>query len=285
VIQSKEVLPGGTTQVKVTFNTAGRVGPNQKAITIQNNDPNNQNAKIEVKANIERLLAFQPATVRLNAEHGKTEKVEAWLEGKLVADAKIAIKEVTGDNAVKVEAIEKKDGDQTKRGVKVSLEGKKVGRNSGTIVVTTGVEKVPELTLRYNANVMGNVQVRPRALYFDTRSSAGRERAISVSSSKEGFKVKEAKVLQGPYKATVTRHEAGVGYEVRVTLTAPEDTKPATDGGDTSHDGKLLIVSNDPLEGKIEIPLNVRSLPGAGRAHPSLPVRRMPVAPIGAASK
>lgn len=275
VTKEKEVPPGGTTEISVTFNTRGRVGPNRKTITIQSNDEKNPNAKLEIKAMIERLLAFQPTIVRLNVSHDEEKSVEAWLTGKLAKDAKLELGEVKGDTGVKVELAEKKEGDETKKGLRFTLKGKKVGRGNGTVTVKTGVEKVPELTLRFNTMVTGNVQLRPRALYFDSRSAQGKERVLRVTSKRDDFKLTAAKVLEGPYEAKITKPETGAGFEVRVTLKAGDDDK-ADDKKRPSLNGKLELVSNDPLEPKLEVPLHVRRLPNLVRPRPGMPIPRGP---------
>ena len=277
VTKEKEVAPGGSTEINVTFNTRGRAGPNRKTITIQTNDEKNPNAKLEIKAMIERLLAFQPTIVRLNVSHEEEKTVEAWLTGKLVKDAKLELGEVKGDTDVKIELTEKKEGDETKKGLRFTLKGKKVGRANGTVTVKTGVEKVPELTLRFNTMVTGNVQLRPRALYFDSRSPQGKQRVLRVTSKREDFKLTAVKVLEGPYEAKLSKPEAGTGFEVHVTLKADSDDKTGKDKDKAPNlNGKLELVSNDPLEPKLEVPLHVRSLPNLVRPRPGMPARRGP---------
>ncbi|MFW5738944.1 MAG: DUF1573 domain-containing protein, partial [Myxococcota bacterium] len=272
--KEKEVPPGGSTELEVTFNTRGRVGPNRKTVTIQSNDPDTPNAKLEIKAMIERLLALQPTIVRINTSHGEEKTVEAWLTGKLAKDAKLAVEEVTGDTGVKVKVAEKKEGDETKQGLRFTFKGTKVGRGNGTVKLKTGVEKVPELTVRFNTVVTGNLQLRPRALYFDNRSSHGKERVLRVTSKRDDFKLLSAKVLEGPYKAEITKPDTGVGYEVRVTLNSSEDNKKTDDKTPRSLNGKLELVSNDPLEPKLEVPLHVRRLPNLVRPRPGIPLPR-----------
>jgi hypothetical protein len=283
VTKDKEVPPGGTTELEAAFNTRGRMGPNSKTITVQSNDKSNPNAKLEIKAMIEQLLAFQPTIVRLNVGHNETQTVEAWLTGKLAKDAKLVLGEVTGDTGVKIELAEQKEGDETKVGVRFTLEGKKVGRGNGTVSVKTGVEKVPELTVRFDTTVMGNLQLRPRALYFDTQSPQGKSRVLNVSSKREDFKVKTVRVVEGPYEAKVTKPETGTGFEVHVTLKAPDATDDKSK--EANLNGKLEVVSNDPLEPKLEVPLHVRRLPNLVRPRPDMPMKRpmldrkVPVAP------
>jgi Protein of unknown function (DUF1573) len=276
VTKEKEVAPGASTEIEVTFNTRGRMGPNRKTITIQSNDEKTPNAKLEIKAMIERLLAFQPTIVRLNVGHNEEKSVEAWLTGKLAKDAKLAVGEITGDTGVKVELAEKKEGEETKKGIRFTLKGMKVGRGNGTVKITTGIEKVPELTVRFNTTVMGNVEMRPRALYFDNRSANGKERVLRVTSKRDDFKLTAAKVLEGPYEAKISKPETGAGFEVRVTLKAGDDTKAGDKNNAAGLNGKLQLVSNDPLEPKLEVPLHVRRLPNLIRPRPGVPVPRGP---------
>ncbi len=276
VTKKKELPPGGSTEIEVTFNTRGRVGPNRKTVTIQTNDEQTPNKKLQIKAMIERLLAFKPTIVRLNVEHDEEKSVEAWLTGKLAKDAKLVLGDVTGDTGVKVELTEKKDGEETKHGLRFTLEGKEVGRGNGTVTVETGVEKVPKLTLRFNTVVRGNLQLRPRALYFDNRSPRGKERVLRVTSKRDDFKIVTVKVIEGPYEAEYSKPETGAGYRVNVKLVETAEDAKGDDGKKPNLNGKLEIRSNDPLQKKVEIPLHVRRLPNLRRPRPGLPIRRGP---------
>ena len=277
VTKEKEVAPGKTTELEVSFNTRGRMGPNSKTITIQSNDKNTPNAKLEIKAMIEQLLAFQPSIVRLSVGHNEEQTVEAWLTGKLAKDAKLVLGEVTGETGAKVELAEKKEGDETKVGLRFTLKGTKVGRGNGTVAIKTGVESMPELTVRFDTTVVGNLQLRPRALYFDTQSPQGKERVLNVTSKRDDLKVTAVRVLEGPYEAKLTKPETGPGFEIRVTLKATDDGKEkpaAKDKPEASLNGKLEVVSNDPLEPKLEVPLHVRRMPNLIRPRPNLPMPR-----------
>ena len=264
VVKSKEIAPGATGQIEVTFDTSARRGANRKSITIISNDPANPRTQLEVAVNVESLLAFEPFFVRLNPEYGEEQVRETWLVGKLVDQAKIAIAEQNDDKEVAVELAEKTEGDKKIQGLRFKLKGKKVGYGSGRVTVNTGIEKPNQLILRYSWNVRGNVRVLPAQLYFDDKRPEAKERLLKVSSSKPNFKLKEAKIENGPFKARIEKPAAAVvgaagapaaepTFDVKVTLQDGATPKPDASG----EVGKLILVSNDPLEPKKEVSLRL----------------------------
>ncbi|MGC4069183.1 MAG: DUF1573 domain-containing protein [Polyangiaceae bacterium] len=278
VIKTKEIPAGGTGEIEVTFDTTARRGPNRKSITVLSNDPNSPRTQMEVAVNVESLLAFDPFFVRLTPEYGEEQVREAWLVGKLVDQAKIAISEQSDDKEVTVERAEKTEGDKKLQGLRFKLKGKKVGYGSGRIVVTTGLEKPNQIVLRYSWNVKGNLRVLPAQLYFDDKRPGPKERTLRVSSSKNDFKLKDVQVQSGPFKAVLEKPDAGgteAAYEVKVTM--QEGAAPKSDP--TGEVGKLVIISNDPLEPKKEVSLRIPNGRSMG-PRPGMP-GMMPPGPAG----
>ena len=276
VIRSREIPPGGTGEIEVTFDTTARRGANRKSVTLLSNDPNSPRSQLEVAVNVESLLAFEPFFVRLTPEYGEEQIHEAWLVGKLVDTAKIAITEQGDDKEVTVERAEKTEGDKKVQGLRFKLKGKKVGYGSGRVVVSTGIETPKELVLRYSWNVKGNLRILPAQLYFDDKRPEARERSLHISSSKGDFRLKEVQVQSGPFKAVVQKPDAGTvaGYDVKVTLQETPSPKPDA----TGEVGKLVILSNDPLEARKEVSLRMASgrplgpraaMPGMGPGGPA----------------
>lgn len=312
VAKTKEIAPGGTGQIDVTFDTSARRGANRKSITIISNDPSSPRTQLEVAVNVESLLAFEPFFVRLNPEYGEEQVRETWLVGKLVDQAKISISEQNDDKDVSVELAEKTEGDKKISGLRFKLKGKKVGYGSGRVTVTTGIEKPNQLVLRYSWNVKGNIRVLPTQLYFDDKRPEARERMLKVSSSKPNFKLREAKIESGPFKANIEKAAAAAGaagssgtastIDVKVTMQEGATPKP----NPTGEIGKLVLLSNDPLEPKKEVSLRLavgrpvgprgpmRGPPGMGgpdmmggpggpmsRAHPPAPMPPPAAPPAG----
>ena len=254
VLKDKEVLPSGEGQIEVTFDTNRRGGENHKTITILSNDPSNPRAELEIRANVETLLAFDPGFVRLNPEIGKQQVTEAWLTGKLKEQAKLKILESTGDTEVSAELADKKtETGSSLQGIRFKITGKKVGFGNGNLTLDTGLPKPDKLQIGFHWTVTGNLQVVPAQLYFAPRMGPASERVIRVSSRKTDFKLREARVVMGPFTAKTLTPDAGVGYEVHVAL--KKDIEPAPTA--VADIGKLELVSNDSLEPKKEIPLRL----------------------------
>ena len=283
-LKKKEIPPGSQGEIEVTFDTNRRGGDNRKTITVQSNDPSTPRAELEIRAKVETLLAFEPAFVRLNPEFGKQQVSETWLSGKFKDQAKLKI--VQGpdkDNAdVKVELADKQlDGGAPVQGLRFTVSGKKVGFGNGTIMLETGIEKPDKIQVGYHWTVAGNIQVVPSQLYFSAHSSGSNERVIRVSSRKPDFKLREARIVSGPFTAKISTPDAGVGYEVHVIL--KKDMDPTATS--VTEIGKLELVSNDGLEPKKEIPLRLapqfnpsRGGPG-GRPRPMMPGADAPPMP------
>ena len=288
VLKNKEVLPGGEGEIEVTFDTNHRGGDNRKTITVFSNDTTTPRAEFEIRANVETLLSLVPAFIRLNPDLGKEQVAESWLTGKLKDQAKLKIGETTGDTEVSVALAEKKLEDGSlQQGVRFKITGKKVGFGNGNLILETGLPKPDKLQIGFHWTVAGNIQVVPAQLYFSSKMGPASERIIRVSSRKTDFKLREARVVSGPFVAKIVTPDAGVGYEVHVNLKKDVDPAPSA----VAEIGKLELVSNDTLEPKKEIPLRLApqfSPPGMrGGPHgepprpPMPPSHPMPPAPPG----
>ena len=284
VLKNKEVLPGGEGQIEVTFDTNRRGGDNHKTITVMSNDPNSPRAELEIRANVETLLALDPGFIRLNPEIGKQQVMESWLTGKLREQAKLKILETTGDSEISVELADKKtENGGSLQGLRFKITGKKVGFGNGNLTLETGIPKPDKLQIGYHWTVAGNLQVVPAQLYFSAKMGPASERIIRVSSRKTDFKLREARIVTGPFTAKILTPDSGIGYEVHVALKKDIESAPTA----VAEIGKLELISNDSLEPKKEIPLRLAPQfsppgmhggPGGGSQRPMVPPAH-PVAP------
>lgn len=271
VTKEKEVPPGGTTEVRAEFNTTGRSGKNAKTITLETNDPDNPSTSLEIRAMIEKLLGFEPSLIRLQTDYGKPKSAETWLTGKLAPEAKPTLGELPDkDTHLKVELINKQEGDQTVHGLRFTLDAKKIGRNHGSVSIKTGVEKAPEVNVRFNVVTDGNLTIRPAALVFDSNPGSATTRSVRIASKLDNFKVTKATVVKGPYEATlVPPSEKDTHYEIKVTKKQPPEGKaPTAQDAKKPEDiqkGLIQVITNDPVERKVEIEIDERTIPVASQ--------------------
>ena len=272
--KDKEIQPGASSEIEVSFDTTRRPGKNSQTIVIQSNDKDNASTRFTLRAVVDHLLAFQPQMLRIDLNHNEEKKEDVWLVGKLSKDARLVIEDIRGDTGATAEIIQKTEGEETTTGIRVKVKGSKLGRATGVVRVKTGIESMPELNFQFDTSVTGNIKLSPRALVFDPLT-AGKDRVLTVTSTRADFKITATKVVEGPYGATFKKTDDGAGFEVTVKLTAADENelrvlienadqarKDKTVG---SLSGKLEIVSNDPLEPKLEVPIQWRRSPGAGR--------------------
>ena len=148
----------------------------------------------------------------------------------------------------------------------------------GTVTLGTGLPKPEQIELRYSWNVAGNLQVVPNKLYFYAGHPTGRERVLRVWSKKQDFKLTRVRVVEGPFKAVLDKPDSSGKYQVKVTLNEPPAGKEAVD----IKDGKLELVSNDPIEPKKIVELSAKPPAAMGRP-PMFPSGRpgMPPNPMG----
>jgi hypothetical protein len=252
---SDVVAPGAKIDIKVVFDTLGRVGKNRKFIDITTDSSKTERVRLEISAEIEPLFSFEPRFVRLAPKYGEEAKQEVKLVGKRVAEAKPKIVETVGEG-VTAELIQSGDAQV----LRLVASGKKIGVGSGRVVIDTGLDRPNRAVLRFAWDVRGNIEVVPAYPYFDPSRADLSVRLLRVRSSKEGFKLTSVKVLEGPFKASIeapsvdpkkdaaTVHPALAGVSIKVELDKSKGEPK---------DGKLLLVSNDPIEPKREIILRV----------------------------
>lgn len=250
VLAEKVVPPGGSTRIEVTFDTRGRRGRNHKTVTISSNDPDAGSTQLEFSAEVEALVAFEPPQVRLQANHGETPAVEAWLTGKLAANAKLEF-DRAALQGIAVEPIERPLDGGVQRGLRVKLATQKIGSEHGKLTITTGLPEAPTIELGYSLQVRGNLTA-PQQVYLDPARPTLAERTIQVKSTRPDFKLIGVRVVEGPFQAKLLGPNAKGEQEVRITTSAPADRK-------TSLPGKLLLLSNDPLEPQKAVKLTVAS--------------------------
>ena len=149
-----EIPSGGTGPIEVTFDTRGFLGTGSKTIMVSSNDKRNPTSTLQITYNIERLLGFERAFIRLATERGTARVEKVWLTGKFAQQAKPRVAKVAGGNQqVLVETIEARQDEKIRKGLEITLKGDKKISGYGDITITTGLAAPAELVLRFNYSV------------------------------------------------------------------------------------------------------------------------------------
>ena len=246
--REKLIAPGKTGEIQVSFDTRARSGRNEKSVTVVTNDPSTPVLTLRIVAEVVQLLGFDPPFGYVNGVAGEKIRSEVWLNGTLAGQARPKISRVEPRERAKVAIIERGIGAERQRGLSIELEPPPIGDGEVRVVLATGLPQRPVLEHSLRWSVRGNIEA-PRLVHLDLAQPTLRERVIQVTSRRQDFHLKAARVLEGPFRAQVV----GGGASPRsVKLTSTLVGPPAA-----YTQGKLILESNDPLEPVKEIRLSI----------------------------
>jgi len=248
--KEKQIAPGRTSEIEVQFDTRNRPGRNEKTVTVVSNDPKTPSLTLLIRAEVEQLLSFDPPFTRLGTGKDEAPTAEVWLTGKLAARARPRIVKIEpAGGAAKIAVIDKAQGALKRRGLRITVDPTRLGQGSARVVVATGLAQPAQIEHFVSWNVSGNIEA-PRQVHLDLAQPASRERIIQITSRRSDFRLRGARVVEGPFEATLLP-PTGAG-QPSIKLTTKLTTPPAT-----FTQGKLLLESNDPLEPKKEVTLSL----------------------------
>ena len=251
LVSGKEIPPGQTGTIDVTFNTGLRQGKNEKTITVTSNDPRNHNVTLKISANIEVLLTIQPQQLML----GQVKKDEtvvrfAGLSGNDKDSTKITSAE-SSNKFIQVVLNPMGFDNHPEKTIKVTLlPGIKPGRFQERITLTTDHPSIKTLTLPVIGEVIGNIIVTPQTLSFGILQKGQYvDRAINLKATgKHSFKVVRADTGNPAIAASIEKVSGGREYNIKISV----DQSTATPG--TILRGKIVITTTDKEQQTIEVP-------------------------------
>lgn len=247
------ISPGGSAALRIDCETRDRAGKFADTVDVWSNDPRAPMVRLELRAQIAPLVAFDSTLVELETAFGKPASTEVRLTGTLAERARLSV--IAIDNAGKggPEAEVLAGGPGQPQGLRLRNRAALVGTHVGRVLVSTGLAQPRELSLPFSCRVLGNLTVNPTNPVFSLRQPDGSSVIVSVTSTRKDFRLREASVTDGPFRAKVEppdpRNESNAA-KVRVDVVLG-----ALAPGTTAANGRLLLISNDPAEPHKEIPL------------------------------
>jgi hypothetical protein len=242
------VAPGASAELEVTCRS-DLYGPLKEHLVIHSNDPAAERFPVELVANVTPLLAFDAALVDLQMPFGEERSQEVHLVGTLLDKAGVRLKP---SGVVEDTGVDPLPPPKTGpiRGFRIHCKGRKPGMHTGNLIVSTGLEHPKEIAMPYSCKVAGTLEVSPTNPYFNLKIRGPKLVIIEVRSSQPDFEVRGARVLEGPFAASVDGPLADNKFRVQVTVLEERLT-----AGERGSQGKLLVLSNDRTEPEKEIPL------------------------------
>jgi hypothetical protein len=246
-IDPKTIAPGASGQLEVTCRSDLQ-GPLREFLLVHSNDPLSDRVPIELVAKVTPLLGFDTQVVTLEMPFGEERSQEVHLVGTWLDRAAIRLKSSAVAEDSSVERLSAPTG--ATRGFRIRCKGKKAGVHSGNLVVSTGLPEPKEIAMPYVCKVPGTLEISPTNPYFNLKIQGPKVVSIEVRSSQPGFEVRGARVLDGPFAASVEGPLPDKSFRVQVKV-LEDRVKKETRGSL----GKVMVLSNDRTEPEKEIPL------------------------------
>lgn len=246
-IDPKTIAPGASGQLEVTCRSDLH-GPLREFLLVHSNDPLADRVPIELVATVTPLLGFDTQVVTLEMPFGEERSQDVHLVGTLLDRAAVRLKASAVAEDSSVDRLSAPTG--ATRGFRIRCKGKKVGVHSGNLFVSTGLPSPKEIAMPYACKVAGTLEISPTNPYFNLKIQGPKVVSIEVRSSQPGFEVRGARVLDGPFAASVEGPLPDKSFRVQVKV-LEDRVKKETRGSL----GKVMVLSNDRTEPEKEIPL------------------------------
>jgi len=138
-----------------------------------------------------------------------------------------------------------------------------ISSSYGTVVIKTNSTNAPETKLQVQVMTKGNITVSPSSVNFGNVAFAAKDKTASpvtrtvmvIRNSGEGLDVKDVKVDNPNFKATVESVTPGKQFKVEVTFQPPLKRSPTQ-----RETGELIINTNDPREPSVRVHLVARAI-------------------------
>lgn len=252
LVSQKKLEPGGTGEIKATFNTKRYRGRQKKSIYVASNDPKNPNLRLQLSATILTAAHLSPRRVNFR-DLTRGEEVSRTVQ--VIADMPaLKITGVTADPDIFQARIVSQPGEENKQPGKIEItlsHQASVGRHSGNLIVKTNHPRAPRLTARLYARIAGELQYSPRMILL-TRPEESKEirltyrgknklQVSSLNSTLPGVKV-ELKPVNPPRE-----------YKIELLLQAGNPPKNGR--------GSIILTTNVEGQETIKIPVMIKVAP------------------------
>jgi hypothetical protein len=277
---SKQVEPGQTGVIPLSFNTSGLNGPVNRSITVVCNDKSNQNAHLLWKGSVWKALEVSPQTAMLNltADKQRGSQVVRIVNN---LEEPVTISEPESNNRqFAAELKEIKPGKEFQVTVS-SVPPLTAGNLHGEITLKTSSPRVPLIKINTYANVQAPIHADPQLVQIPAGPLAAEfKKTVSlVNSSTTPVKLSEARMNADGAEVVLKEIQPGFKYEAELTFrqgfAMPRGQRP-----------RLTIKSDLALQPEVSVnffqPLNRTAMAHPGNMPDAKQVSLPPAAGAGA---
>jgi hypothetical protein len=164
--EKREIPPGGSIEMKITFKTGSLTGPQHKTISVRSNDPNRIVVILHLNARVTPVFVFDPPMLNFG-ELPRGSETSREFSMRETRGRTFAVETATASIPhLKVDALPDGGQDGAVRRFKVTLAP---DRNPGSFTASIGFKiDRPDIkpTLVVQGAVLGNVSIQPESLFF-----------------------------------------------------------------------------------------------------------------------
>lgn len=240
ITSSKELLPGAKGAIKVTFDSAGYLGPITKKITVFDNDPAQPSLTLTISGQVVTdIMISKPALFFGSIKKGRQRQQSADI---FISNPSVKITAVTSTKPyVQVSTASQSVSQET---INVSvLPDAGYGPLDTSILVFSSSKEQPVVQIPVIGNIVGDILLNPDVVNFGVaKAQAGqkelpvylyteppREFSLTKITAKPDIvNVKVSKQNQGSYKLVLTlkQRKAAGAFHGRITVLTTMKTMP-----------------------------------------------------------
>lgn len=244
----KEIPPGGSGKIDVTFKIGSRGGKKQKAVKVYTNDPTTPMVKLDVIATVKVLLGVTPARLGFGQiDRGITVTKYVSLTGD-DRDTCHVLSAQSRNSALTAEVSPDGYGGDAHRVLKITLTpDMPIGRFRERITVTTDHPTVKQMTIYAYGEVLGNIRVQPNYLSFGMlKADTAVEKTIRLTATGDTpFTVTSVRSTIPEVTVTSKPLTPNMVYEITARVDG-SFSKPLLKGS-------VIIETDSKDQGKIEV--------------------------------
>ena len=249
----KKISPGESGWVKVIFDTQDRQGRVGKTISIHSNDPDEPIVKLRMRGYMQTEILIKPRRIYFGG-YKKDKPVTKKLRILQGGDKKIKLLKVEAESKYVTSTEpagiinEEGNGYQIEVGLSPDVP---IGRLRSNLVIYTDSKTQPVVNIPVNANVSGDIVIKPTMLVFSLASKQDQVTKVLkiLSNSKEEFKILKIEDDIDYISTKIFPLEEGRSYQITVEI---QPDIPLV-----NLEGKISIHTNYSKQPVFEVPINI----------------------------
>jgi hypothetical protein len=220
----KEVLPGKSGKIPVTFKSAGFDGSVTKTITVKTNVPDKADVTLTLEGKVNVSVSVNPKVLFLgNVERDRTTPLEGKIAITNKQPAKFKITDVVLSNDNVASSVETlKDGYEYSIGITVRPPFKD-GQVMGTVQVITDSKLTPEINAQFSYYLEPMVKTYPNPLFVSLEKIANGELFEINIECQPGPDMQVIDLASNNAKVKPKLVTVEKGRKYKVTLSFPKD--------------------------------------------------------------